>query len=53
MALVFYSIEIGSSQQQQTEHEKRIRMINSVNNDLIEGCNWDVPRGNSVELCDS
>ena len=53
MALVFCSKEVGNSQQQQKEHEKRIRKINSVNNDLVEGCNWDVPRGNSVELCDS
>lgn len=53
MALVFYSKEVGSSQQQQKEHEKRIRKINSVNNDLVEAHNWDVPRGNSVELCDS
>lgn len=48
MALVFYSKEVGSSQQQQKEHEKRIRKINSVNNDLVEACNWDVPRGISV-----
>ncbi|MGD9674668.1 MAG: hypothetical protein AB7U98_14470 [Candidatus Nitrosocosmicus sp.] len=53
MALVFYSKEVGRSQQQQKEYEKRIRKINSVNNDLVEGHIWDVPRGNSVELWDS
>jgi len=46
VGLVFYSNKVGNIQQK--EHEKRIRKINSVNNDLVEACNWDVPRGISV-----
>jgi hypothetical protein len=46
VGLVFYSNKVGNIQQK--EYEKRIRKINSVNNDLVEACNWDVPRGISV-----
>lgn len=53
MVLVFYPNEIGSSKQQQKENENRLRKIDSMNIDLIEACNWDVPRGIAVELCDN
>lgn len=51
LVLVFYSNEVGNSQQK--ENEKHIRKIDAVNNDLVDACNWDVPRDIAVELCDN
>lgn len=38
MAFVFYSNEVGNNHQQQKENEKRIRKIDSMNNDLANAC---------------
>ena len=36
----------------QVEDDLHLIEIDSTNNQLVDVCNWDVPRGIAVELCD-
>ncbi len=36
----------------QKENDLHLMEIVSTNNQLVDVCNWDVPRGIAVELCD-
>lgn len=36
----------------QDNNNHRLYEIDMMNNQLVEACNWDVPRGLAVDLCD-
>ncbi len=48
-SVILMSIDEKSMQK---ENELHLLKIISANNQLVDVCNWDVPRGIAVELCD-
>ena len=47
--VILMSVEQTSIQK---ENDVHLIEIVSTNNQLVDVCNWDVPRGIAVELCD-
>ncbi|MDF0679475.1 MAG: hypothetical protein P0116_00755 [Candidatus Nitrosocosmicus sp.] len=47
--VIIMSVEQTSIQK---ENDVHLMEIVSTNNQLVDVCNWDVPRGIAVELCD-
>ena len=47
--VILMSVEQTSIQK---ENDAHLMEIVSTNNQLVDVCNWDVPRGIAVELCD-
>jgi hypothetical protein len=49
LSMMIASTDVRSNQDRINQ---RLNEIDIMNNQLIEACNWDVPRGIALDLCD-